>query len=28
LAVKAMRNGRAMEFKLPIVSSSTARTRR
>jgi serine protease Do len=28
LAVKVMRGGKAMEFKLPIVSSSTARTRR
>ena len=28
LTVKVMRNGRAMEFKLPIVSSSTARSRR
>jgi serine protease Do len=26
--VKVLRNGRTMEFKLPIVSSSTARTRR
>jgi len=26
--VKALRNGRTLEFKLPIVSSSTARSRR
>jgi serine protease Do len=28
VTVKVMRNGKALEFKLPIVSSSTARTRR
>ena len=27
-AIKVLRNGKAMEFKLPIVSTSTARTRR
>jgi Do/DeqQ family serine protease len=27
-AIKALRNGRTLEFKLPIVSSSTARARR
>jgi serine protease Do len=27
-AIKVLRNGRAMEFKLPIVSTSTARSRR
>jgi S1-C subfamily serine protease len=26
--VKVLRNGRTMEFKLPIVSSSSVRTRR